>query len=243
MREVLVLKEIVLFGLMVAATSTGVGCGVETKYSSKSENSVLDSTPLIDNASVDMSPNEKALKIKILSEGGGLLKNMEESRIKSIERLNVKPSSEFDRSSLDGADDYNRFAEALLYEGKVSEGINYLELAALHASSSAQQQLADRYESGDGVEVNFKKAYLYNYLVYYQKEPDLYRLAAENPNIEALPKNQKFKVIENRLWPDPSEEDREWLQVEIDRHLQTIRDWVSAREAKRQQEKSLENQK
>ena len=96
-----------------------------------------------------------------------------------------------------------------LKAGNVSKAVSHFEISALYGSKQSQVILANRYEKGDGVEQDYKRAYVYYNLAY--RQPTLYGLWKP-------PNNEKHRDIINRLREQISKDDWRWAKKEMLRH-------------------------
>lgn len=135
---------------------------------------------------------------------------------KKIERN----SSDFDIKSLDHPDDFFNLAKAYFHEKKITQAIENLQLSALYGHSTAQNDLGRRYENGDGVKIDYKRAYLYYYLSTFQHEGMYHDNVIKNKKIN-------FSRIKDKFSSFLSKKDFDWIEFEIQRHNEKYRSYVS----------------
>ena len=113
-----------------------------------------------------------------------------------------------------------------LAEGNTPKAIEHLKISSLYGNRKAHKDLAIRYESGDGVDVNYKVSYLYYYLSSFQYSQFVSELERQSKYPALI---EKFQEVEGRLGPYLSEVDREWVRTEFERHNDTLRLWLKER--------------
>ena len=135
----------------------------------------------------------------------------------------VENISEFLRHKVPDGPDENFLAyEYYLRKGNIPKAIEYLKLASTFGRKDAHKELAERYERGHGVNIDYKIAYLYFYLYEFQ----YIQFRSEIEKKQKLPALiENFREIEDRLGLHLSDADREWVQAEFDRHNDIFRRW------------------